>query len=268
MARCEGRLSKQKEHSPAISSTAAQKERKKKKKTHTHAHTELLVLSCLLSFFFFLCGSLSSGKRIVIIIIICINCFAWPYFQLPIFVCVFKKKCAFWISISLSLSVLFFFFTLRCWRCGTAAGFSFSFSIVASSFCFYSLLLPLCVWIFLSVFFFFLCVCVCVRFCWWLLRFSGRSFVFIYLFRPSLQQIAATNMYAISKKKKKNAHTNMPGACYLLFLFMSHVWVIGNELAGTSTSLVHACIFDVLRFFFFPVSQVYSPVFFFFTSTA
>lgn len=50
VARCEGRLTKQKEHSPAISSTAAQKERKKKKHTRTHG-TAFSVLSFSLFFF-------------------------------------------------------------------------------------------------------------------------------------------------------------------------------------------------------------------------
>ena len=163
MARCEGRLSKQKEHSPAISSTAAQKERKKKKNTHTRTHgTACSVLSSLL--FFFLCGSLSSGKRIVIIIIFCINCFAWPYFQLPIFVCVFKKNVLFeYQSLSLSL-------------CCFSSSLCVADAVVQQLFFLSLFRLLLHLFVFTLCFYhcvsessylcFFFCVCVCVRFCW------------------------------------------------------------------------------------------------------
>ena len=161
MARCEGRLSKQKEHSPAISSTAAQKERKKKKK-NTHTHTRNCLFCPVFSpFFFFLCGSLSSGKRIVIIIIFCINCFAWPYFQLPIFVCVFKKNVLFEYQ-SLSLSLCCFSSSL----CVADAVVQQLFFLSLFRLLLHLFVFTLCFYHCVSessyLCFFFLCVCVCV----------------------------------------------------------------------------------------------------------
>ena len=113
---------------------------------------------------------------------------------------------------------------------------------------------------------FFFSVCVCARFCWWLLRFSGRSFVFIYLFRPSLQQIAATNMYAISKKKKKKQmHTQTCQVLFIYYFYSCHMYELSvMNLQGQALhwSMLASLMYYV--FFFFPVSQVYSLVFFFF----